>query len=331
MAHCKRTSNANKFAVCNDTRQNERLNESSAHYDCTSLGASQIKLSRANKGRVLKRNDEEHPNDKKKNVCFDEPNTGLYDTDESNAKLARKDQVKGLKNPNKEHRDNERCTVYCDGLRSPTPPSHNRYGRVPLGKSCTVSNEMEIKKHQHGRQVLYENYKPESMKVNLSAENESLNHRKKTYPQHKGRSAAFHDSRVAISETVWQRQQVEEKCFNEISSILKPSTYQKGKELRDDRSSGFDAVDGVSVGHARCPSGPGMLDSSWGTVEKSGTATEDEKMNQHEHQVLEMRSNTAEIKATSSQLMSRHDEAAFQLGKAIDDLTFGLLTLPCMP
>jgi hypothetical protein len=317
MVTCKRTSNANRVSIY------DLLNESSAHYDCTSLGASQIKLSRANKGRVLKRNNEEHPNDKKKNVCFDEPNTALYDTDESNAKLARKDQVKGLKNPNKEPRDNERCTLHCDGLRSPTPPSRSHYGRVPLGKSGTVSDEVESKKHQHGRHVLDEKNKPDSMEVNLFADGENLNNSKKRNPQHKGRRASSHDSRVVIPETAWQRQQVEEKCFKEIFSILKPSTYNKEKELRD--------VNDSSAGRQRYPSEQKTLNNTCSDAEISGTALEREEMDQQEHQVLEMRSNNLETKATSLQLMSSCDEATFQLGKLIDNLTFGLLTLPCMP
>jgi hypothetical protein len=297
MARCKRTYNANKLSVCNGTRQNEKLNKSSAHYECTSPGASHFKLPRANKGRVLTRNGEERLNDERKSVWFDESNTALNGKDVRNDKLARKDQVQGLKNPNKEQRDNERCIVYCDGLRSSTPSSRNRHGREPLGKDANVSNEIESKKHQHGRQVLNQKTKPEL--VNFFVQNESLNHRKKTHPQYKGRSASFHDSRVAIPETVQQRQQEEEKCFNKISSILKPSTYQKGKELRDDQRSDFDAFDGRSAERQRFPSGPKTLDNTCSDVEKSGTAVEREE--------------------------------AFRFEKLIDDLMFGLLTLPCMP
>jgi hypothetical protein len=267
----------------------------SVHDNNEILGVSHIRLSRANKDRVLKHsnNNEDLSKDRKiSGHCKDSTTINNDSVEDRQDEVVVKDQNEGRR------RECETCTIYYDGLRTTTitPPETNRTGtgRKSLDKKMNASDEIESATITgEGRRDINKKY-GEVNRVFDKVQN------KNSHPVSKNHSASYTDSKISVPSTYLRRQQVE----NILASILKPSSTQKGKKTH--------------LAHSSAP-------HQGAKREKHQSRS---KLSNVSHSNASGKS--SEINKNKAQLLSRREDVVFQLERAMDDLTFGLLSaLPC--
>lgn len=190
----------------------------------TSFGPNHVKLSRENKGRILKLQDNKPEN----NLQLSNAKTKSYDSGDNDVK-----QLKAL-NGQQNHADKARCNVYFDGIRASataTASTTDRSGLPSVSKNCITIDGRQQNNHRHGRQVQDYEKKYEPTERGRVSDNETLlkQHHEVSLAQPKKRLVSFVDPSVPVTDS-------------HHTSILKPSSYQR-KELRNDRLNDLNAND----------------------------------------------------------------------------------------
>jgi hypothetical protein len=189
----------------------------------TSLGPSHVKLSRENKGRILKLKD----NNPENNLQLRNAKTKSYDSGDNDVK-----QLKDL-NRQQNRADNARCNIYFDGTRASattTASTTDRSDLLSMSKNCIAIDGRQQNNHRHGRQAQDDEKRYEPTERGRVSDNETLlKHHEVGLIQPKKRLVSFLDPSVPVKDT-------------HHMSILKPSSYQR-KELRNDRLNDLNAND----------------------------------------------------------------------------------------